>query len=553
MPLPSPLETVTVRGSWVSPVAGTPLAGTVTLRAVNEVRSAAGNVLVTTTPERRSLVAGAAEWTQVLYTDSAGLSSPVTYQVEVFGLGHHEKRFVQLVKATAVAGVIQLADVVTLESPPVLVAYVLASTVGQVGGPAGPLGLDGKVPTAQLPAGGGGGAVASVDGRVGVVTLGDLYTDPAELAAGLATKANTVHTHTASNVTDFTTAVDARVQLIVDAAPAALDTLNELAAAIGDDANFAGTVTSALAGKQPLDSDLTAIAALSPADGALIQRVAGAWNSQTAGQVKTSLGLVKGDVGLSSVDNTADTAKPVSTAAQAALDLKAPLASPAFSGTPTGITKAHVGLGNADNTSDLGKPISTATQAALDGKAALAHKHVYDRLLDAYGFVGVSGDPAYFGASAGPGNSDHLIGLVPAQAGVSIGSVKIANQAAATYSATATPAQVLVYDFDGALLGSSPDDATLWLAAGWRTATLSAPITVPANGLLFIGLSFGGFSGAQPAIQPGNQHANVTAGLVGGRRRSIYGSSGAGLPASFSPASYGLATTWYVLMGVVPA
>lgn len=43
--------------------------------------------------------------------------------------------------------------------------------------------------------------------------------------------------------------------------------------------------------------------------------------------------LVKGDVGLSSVDNTSDVGKPVSTAQQTALDLKAPLASPTFTGT----------------------------------------------------------------------------------------------------------------------------------------------------------------------------------------------------------------------------
>lgn len=44
--------------------------------------------------------------------------------------------------------------------------------------------------------------------------------------------------------------------------PAALDTLDELAAALADDANFASSVTTSLAGKQPLDDDLTAIAAL---------------------------------------------------------------------------------------------------------------------------------------------------------------------------------------------------------------------------------------------------------------------------------------------------
>lgn len=52
--------------------------------------------------------------------------------------------------------------------------------------------------------------------------------------------------------------------------------------------------------------------------------------------------------------------------------LKAPLSSPAFTGTVTGVTGAMVGLGNVNNTSDLSKPISTLQQAALDLKAPLA-------------------------------------------------------------------------------------------------------------------------------------------------------------------------------------
>jgi len=47
---------------------------------------------------------------------------------------------------------------------------------------------------------------------------------------------------------------------------------------------------------------------------------------------------------------------------------KAPIASPTFTGTVGGITKSMVGLGNVDNTSDTAKPISTATQTALDSK-----------------------------------------------------------------------------------------------------------------------------------------------------------------------------------------
>lgn len=52
----------------------------------------------------------------------------------------------------------------------------------------------------------------------------------------------------------------------------------------------------------------------------------------TASQTKTLLALAKGDVGLGNVDNTSDANKPVSTAQQTALDLKANLAGAAFTG-----------------------------------------------------------------------------------------------------------------------------------------------------------------------------------------------------------------------------
>jgi hypothetical protein len=56
---------------------------------------------------------------------------------------------------------------------------------------------------------------------------------------------------------------------------------------------------------------------------------------------------------------------------QNALNLKAPINSPTFTGTVSGITKTMVGLGAVDNTSDLDKPISTATQTALNNKQPL--------------------------------------------------------------------------------------------------------------------------------------------------------------------------------------
>ena len=136
----------------------------------------------------------------------------------------------------------------------------------------------------------------------------------------------------------------------------------------------------------------------------------------------TVTGITKSMVNLSNVDNTSDVDKPISTATQSALDLKAniaspsftgristtgnavitqnitvggngaiignlivsksiyengsslssvyaPIASPTFTGIVSGITKSMIDLSNVDNTSDANKPISTATQTALDLKA----------------------------------------------------------------------------------------------------------------------------------------------------------------------------------------
>lgn len=138
--------------------------------------------------------------------------------------------------------------------------------------------------------------------------------------------------------------VDTSIANLVDSSPAALDTLNELAAALNDDSSFATTVNNSLALKAPID------------------------NPTFTGTVA---GVSKGMVGLGNADNTSDADKPVSTAQQTALDAKAPIASPTFTGTVSGVTKAMVGLSNADNTSDSNKPISTATQTALDLKAPI--------------------------------------------------------------------------------------------------------------------------------------------------------------------------------------
>lgn len=96
--------------------------------------------------------------------------------------------------------------------------------------------------------------------------------------------------------------VTAAINAVLDGTPAALDTLNELAAALGDDANFAATMTTALAGKAATShahalSDVTGlVAALATKLESLPTASAG-----TLGGIKIGDGLVIDGAGVVSV------------------------------------------------------------------------------------------------------------------------------------------------------------------------------------------------------------------------------------------------------------
>ena len=71
---------------------------------------------------------------------------------------------------------------------------------------------------------------------------------------GISSNDNDTTVPTSAAVKDY---VDTEVAGLVDAAPATLDTLNELAAALGDDANFSTTVTNSIATKQDAATAVT--------------------------------------------------------------------------------------------------------------------------------------------------------------------------------------------------------------------------------------------------------------------------------------------------------
>ena len=238
----------------------------------------------------------------------------------------------------------------------------------------------------------------------------------------------------ANQATTYTkTETDTRIQDVVGVAPLALDTLAEIATQLASDESAAAALVTTVATKV----DKVAGKGLSTEDFTTAEKtkLAAVTGTNTGDQViPTTLpasdvsGWAKAatkptytatEVGLANVNNTTDLLKPISTATQTALDLKAnqattytktetdtriqavvgvaplaldtlaeiatqlasdesaagalttavalkaPLASPIFTGTVSGITKAMVGLGSVDNTTDLLKPVSTATTTAI--------------------------------------------------------------------------------------------------------------------------------------------------------------------------------------------
>lgn len=110
--------------------------------------------------------------------------------------------------------------------------------------------------------------------------LMNLLSAASTTAAGTVELATTTEATTGTDTTKAVTSagVGAAIAALVDSSPDALNTLNELAAALGDDPNFATTVNSNIAAKQDKDTDLTAIAGLvSAADKLPYATGAGTW------------------------------------------------------------------------------------------------------------------------------------------------------------------------------------------------------------------------------------------------------------------------------------
>ena len=180
--------------------------------------------------------------------------------------------------------------------------------------------------------------------------------------------------------------VTQKISELVNSAPETLDTLNELAAALNNDSNFATTVITQLGtkvdkveGKQLSTEDFTA--ALKTSLESLPGEISGKYVKPSEGIPKTDLSsevqesLNKADSAIQDISSKVDNSTYSAGKETFALKTEIPTTLPASdvsawakeSTKPT-YTATEIGLDQVNNTSDMDKPVSTATQTALDGK-----------------------------------------------------------------------------------------------------------------------------------------------------------------------------------------
>ena len=180
----------------------------------------------------------------------------------------------------------------------------------------------------------------------------------------------TADERTTWNAKATTIYVDEKVAALVDSSPATLDTLNELAAALGDDPNFATTVAEQIglkANQTDLDSHIS--------------------NKSNPHNITAT------QIGLGNVDNTSDMSKPVSTAQQVALDnLKSELSETIVSESKEWVIADEDGnvvtrvdengLETTTVTADAIVVNGTDVETTLAGKANNSHIHAISEITD---------------------------------------------------------------------------------------------------------------------------------------------------------------------------
>jgi hypothetical protein len=194
-----------------------------------------------------------------------------------------------------------------------------------------------------------------------LATTANVATAKAEaIAAAAGASTSAISAAIATEVADRNTAIGTAVDNLVDGAPALLNTLNELAAAINDDANYTTTITTALGTKAPLASPALTGVPTAPTAAA---------NTDTTQIATTAFAKAEADAAQAAAEATAAADATSKVASEAALRVSGDAASVA---TAASDATSKVAAEAALRVSGDAASVSTAAADATDKVAAEA-------------------------------------------------------------------------------------------------------------------------------------------------------------------------------------
>lgn len=357
-------------------------------------------------------------------------------------------------------------------------------------------------------ASGGGGGSSTYTGLTDAATA-DLPTINTPLSNALASKATPA---------DISTAISN----LVDTAPATLDTLNELANALGNDPNFATTITTQIGNKENSSNKVIDFVSnitsntFFPTVKAIYDWATGLFATITALNSHTSNtsnphSVTKAQVGLSNVDNTSDVNKPISTATQSALDGKVNSNTAITGATKTKVTydaKGLVTAGADATTADIADSVNK--RYVTDAQLTVISNTSNINTGDQTSIVGITGTTAQFNTALTDGDFATLAGTE------TLTNKKIVRRvSSATSTATLTPTYGTYDDYyltaqavnltlanptgtptsaEMAIVMIKPTTGvTLTLGTAYRTIGTAIPATLTANKWIYIGLKYNTF------------------------------------------------------------
>lgn len=450
------LQMVTVTGT-LKHLDGTPQVGRVEFALPYTLVDTTGHVLWSDSSVPAELDNGAFS-VQLPATDSAGVSpTNWTYTVTIATDGNSDAPFQCLLPASPSS--VHLDQLVRVDVPPTVGAWVPVSALGVT---VATLGDDGLVPVDQLPAGSGGG-VATVGAANGTIAVTGTATNPLiGIGTGLPESA----------ITGLTT------------------DLSTLSSGVGSASSTATAAGSAAAAAQS-----TANSAATTAAAAYVKPGPGIPKTDLASAVQTSLGLAdtalqsapvtsvatrtgavtltKADVGLSSVDNTSDTGKPVSTAQAAAIAAKYTLPGGGIPKTDL-VSSVQTSLGKAD----------TALQVAPAPEDAIRYG-CHSRNV-----------PLHAVTKKSTINNEAWFARILVRANTPIVSMSVFRTAlAAVLGAGGLNSMALYADAGGAPIASSATDDSMWLPTATQITKALAGVPTPTIDTWYLaGVSARGYS-----------------------------------------------------------